>query len=54
MHEAGGCKATYSKLEGHRHVYLDRARAFASVTIPSILLEEGHNESTRISRLIVQ
>ena len=49
MHEAGGCKATYSKLEGHRHVYLDRARAFASVTIPSILLEEGHNESTRIS-----
>ena len=38
----GNCKATYNKLTGQRNVYLDRARAFASVTIPSILLEEGH------------
>ena len=44
----GNCKATYNKLTGQRNVYLDRARAFASVTIPSILLEEGHTESTRI------
>lgn len=46
MHD--NCKAIYHKLSGQRNVYLDRARAFASVTIPSILMEEGHNESTRI------
>ena len=44
----GNCKATYEKLSGHRNVYLDRARAFAHVTIPSILMEEGSNESTRL------
>jgi hypothetical protein len=44
----GNCKATYNKLSGQRNVYLDRARAFASVTIPSLMLEEGHNESTKI------
>lgn len=45
----GNCKAIYQKLTGQRNVYLDRARAFSAVTIPSILMEEGANESTRIS-----
>jgi len=44
----GQCKAIYNKLSGQRNVYLDRARAFASVTIPSLMMEEGHNESTKI------
>ena len=44
----GNCKAAYEKLSGQRNVYLDRARAFASLTIPSIMMEEGSNESTRI------
>ena len=44
----GQCKALYNKLSGQRNVYLDRARAFASVTIPSLMMEEGHNESTKI------
>lgn len=48
MHEGNPCAATFSKLMGQRNVYLDRARAFAAVTIPSIMLEEGHNEATRI------
>jgi len=39
----------YSKLEGNRHSYLERARQAARLTLPYILPDEGFGASSRLN-----
>lgn len=48
MHGGQSCSATYSKMVGPRETYLDRGRECASVTIPSLLMDEGSTSTTRV------
>lgn len=48
MHQNISCAGTYSRLEGPRNIYMERARECAGLTIPSLLMEEGHNSDTRL------
>lgn len=41
-------QAVYTKLEGHRHQYLDRARSCSKLTLPYIMPEEGHGSHSRL------
>lgn len=42
------CSAVYAKLKGTRDVYLERARECAGLTIPTLLMDEGKTNSTRV------
>jgi hypothetical protein len=41
------CAQRYAKLESDRMVFLDRARECARVTIPMLMPDSGHSDSTR-------
>lgn len=42
-YSVGGIKQCYTRLESKRRPFLDRARASAVLTIPSLMVPEGHN-----------
>lgn len=49
MEDANTASGMYAKLESSRRPYLDRARECARVTIPSLIKEEGHNDTSEIT-----
>ena len=44
--EVGYAQGMYANLESHRSSFLDRARSASEITIPSLLVNEGHSPST--------
>lgn len=47
LSQSGLAESAYSKMEGHRHSYLERARDAARLTIPHLFPDEGHTSSTK-------
>jgi len=46
MHETA--QKTYTRLEGHRYQYLDRARSCSKLTLPYVMPDEGHGPHSRL------
>ena len=44
--EVGYAQGMYANLESERSSFIDRARSASEITIPSLLVNEGHSSST--------
>ena len=47
MHNGSSCAQRYEQLVSERETFLDRARECARLTIPTLMPESGHSQSSR-------